>query len=65
MTAIAPPRGTRTERKPSPDGGRAPFALWAVGVLAVVPAIAPIAYLLWSVVRAGVTDTSGISVSRL
>jgi iron(III) transport system permease protein len=66
MTAIAPPRGSRTERKPSPDSrGRAPFALWAIGLLAVVPAIAPIAYLLWSVVRAGVTDTSGISASRL
>ena len=65
MTAVAPPRGTRTERKPSPTRGRAPLALWAIGLVAVVPAFAPIAYLLWSVVRAGVTDTSGITVGRL
>ena len=39
--------------------------LWAIGLVAVVPAFAPIAYLLWSVVRAGVTDTSGITVGRL
>jgi iron(III) transport system permease protein len=65
MTAVAPPRGTRTERKPSPTRGRAPLALWAFGLVAVVPAFAPIAYLLWSVVRAGVTDTSGITAGRL
>lgn len=65
MTAIAPPRGTRTERKPSPVRGRAPVALWAIALVAVVPAFAPIAYLLWSVVRAGVTDTGGISAGRL
>lgn len=65
MTAVAPPRGTRTERKPSPIRGRAPLALWAIGLVAVVPAFAPIAYLLWSVVRAGVTDTSGITAGRL
>lgn len=65
MTAIAPPRGARTERKPSPGRGRAPVALWALGIVAIVPAFAPIAYLLWSVVRAGVSDTGGISAGRL
>lgn len=66
MTAIAPPRGTRPERKPSPARReRAPLALWAIGLLAVVPAVAPILYLLWNVVRAGVTDTSGIPAGRL
>lgn len=65
MTAIAPPRRTRTERKPSPQRGRAPVALWAIALVAVVPAFAPIAYLLWSVVRAGVTDTGGITAGRL
>lgn len=65
MTAIAPPEGTRTERKPSPKRGRAPLALWAFALVAVVPAFAPIAYLVWSVVRAGVTDTGGIRPARL
>jgi len=65
MTVVAPPRGTRTERKPSPVRGRAPVALWAMALVAVVPAFAPIAYLVWSVVRAGVTDTGGISAGRL
>lgn len=66
MTAIAPPRGTRPERKPSPTRkGRAPVALWALGLIAVVPAVSPIFYLLWSVLRAGVTETSGIPPGRL
>ncbi len=64
MTAIAPPRGT--ERKPSPvRRERAPLALWVLGLVAVVPAVSPIVYLLWTVLRAGVTDTSGIPASRL
>jgi iron(III) transport system permease protein len=66
MTAIAPPRGTRTGRKPSPARReRAPLALWVLGLLAVIPAVSPIVYLLWTVIRAGVTDTSGIPVDRL
>jgi iron(III) transport system permease protein len=66
MTAVAPPRGSRTERKPSPARReRAPLALWALGLLGVIPAISPIVYLLWTVLRAGVTDTSGIPPSRL
>jgi iron(III) transport system permease protein len=66
MTAIAPPRGTRTDRKPSPlDRGRAPLALWALGLLAVAPAVAPIVYLFWNVLQAGATNTSGIPTSRL
>jgi len=66
MTTIAPPRGTRESRKPSPaKRGRAPFALWALGLLAVVPATTPIIYLLWTVLRAGVTDTGGIPPARL
>lgn len=39
--------------------------LWVLGLIAVVPAVSPIAYLLWTVLRAGVTDTGGISGSRL
>lgn len=66
MTAIAPPRGTRPERKPSPTRpGRAPVALWVLGLVAVVPAVSPIVYLLWNVARAGVTDTSGMPPGRL
>lgn len=65
MTAVAAPRDPQVETKPSPTPGRAPFGLWVFGVLAVIPAIAPIVYLLWSVVRAGATDTSGIPASRL
>lgn len=65
MTTVATPREPTLEAKPSPTTGRAPFALWALGAVGVTPAIAPIIYLLWSVVRAGATDTSGISASRL
>ncbi len=39
--------------------------LWVMGVAAVVPAVTPILYLLWSVVRSGVTDTGGITTARL
>jgi len=39
--------------------------LWTLGLIAVVPAVSPILYLLWSVLRAGVTDTSGIPPGRL
>jgi iron(III) transport system permease protein len=66
MTAIAPPRASRTGRKPSPARReRAPLALWVLGLLAVIPAVSPIVYLLWTVLRAGVTDTSGIPAGRL
>lgn len=66
MTAIAPPRGSRTGRKPSPARReRAPLALWVLGLLGVIPAVSPIVYLLWTVLRAGVTDTSGIPAGRL
>lgn len=65
MTSVATPRDPALDAKPSPTAGRAPFALWVLGVVAVIPAIAPIVYLLWNVVRAGATDTSGIPPSRL
>jgi iron(III) transport system permease protein len=66
VTAIAPPGGTRTEPKPSPAlRRRAPLALWGLGLLAALPAVAPIVYLLWNVIRAGATDTGGIPTQRL
>lgn len=66
MATIAPSRSDRSHRQPSPaPGGRAPVALWTLGILAVVPAVSPILYLLWSVVRAGTTDTGGIPTGRL
>ena len=65
MTTVAAPRDPYLEEKPSPSAGRAPLALWVLGVLAVVPAVVPIVYLLWNVVSAGATDTSGIPASRL
>jgi len=66
MTAIAPPGGARPELKPSPHRrGRAPLALWALGLVAMVPAVSPILYLLWGLASAGVTDTGGITAGRL
>lgn len=39
--------------------------MWALGIVVAIPAITPILYLVWSVVRPGGVDAGGISMSRL
>ncbi|MGH8912593.1 MAG: ABC transporter permease, partial [Acidimicrobiia bacterium] len=65
MTAVAPP-AVETAVEPSVQRGRrAPVALWVAGTLVVLPAVAPIAFLIWSVVRPGGIDAGGIRTERL
>lgn len=64
MAALAPP-AVETAPEPSPKRRRAPAALWAVSLLLILPAVTPIAYLLWSVLRPGGFDAGNIPLSRL
>lgn len=65
MAALAPP-AVPTATEPSPVlRGRAPGALWVIATLVVLPAVAPIAFLLWSVIRPGGIDAGGIAPERL
>ncbi|HJR91145.1 MAG TPA: iron ABC transporter permease, partial [Acidimicrobiia bacterium] len=65
MAALAPPVAP-TAVEPSPrQGRRAPAVLWVLGVLVVVPALVPIGFLVWSVIRPGGIDAGGIAPGRL
>lgn len=65
MTAVAPPVAETTVEPSVSRRRRAPGALWVAATLVVLPAAAPIAYLIWSVVRPGGIDAGGISFGRL
>lgn len=65
MAALTPPVAEPTVEPSGRGRRRAPGALWLVGVVVVLPAFAPIAYLVWSVVRPGGVDAGGISAGRL
>ncbi|RPI23820.1 MAG: iron ABC transporter permease, partial [Actinobacteria bacterium] len=65
MTALAPPVAEPTGEPSAPIRRRAPSALWVVGILVVLPAVAPIAFLVWSVIRPGGIDAGGMSPGRL
>jgi iron(III) transport system permease protein len=66
MTALAPPPAETAPPEPSvARRRRAPAALWALALVVVLPAITPIVYLLWAVLRPGGFDAGGIPLTRL
>ncbi|HLU30443.1 MAG TPA: iron ABC transporter permease, partial [Acidimicrobiia bacterium] len=66
MTALAPPPAETAPPEPSVERRRrAPGALWALALVVVLPAITPIVYLLWAVLRPGGFDAGGIPLGRL
>lgn len=66
MTALAPPPAETAPHEPSVvRRRRAPAALWALALLVVLPAVTPIIYLLWAVLRPGGFDAGGIPLTRL
>ena len=65
MTALAPP-AVDTAKEPSAQRRRrAPGALWAIALVLIIPAVTPIAYLVWAVLRPGGFDAGGIAAGRL
>ena len=65
MTAAAPPAVDTAKEPSAPVRRRAPGALWAIAVLVMIPAVTPIAYLMWMVFRPGGFDAGGIPTGRL
>lgn len=65
MVSVAPPVAEPTVEPSAPGGRSAPSGLWVVGMLVVLPAVAPIAFLLWAVVRPGGFVAGGIGAARL
>lgn len=65
MTALAPP-AVDTAPEPSPTTRRrAPGALWLLALVVILPAVTPIVYLIWAVIRPGGIDAGGIPTARL
>ena len=65
MAVVAPPAVEAAVEPSIPRGRRASAALWVAGTLVLLPAVAPIAFLIWSVVRPGGIDAGGIRAERL
>lgn len=65
MTALAPPVAETTPEPSAPRRRRAPAALWVISTMVIVPAVVPVAYLAWVVLRPGGFDAGGISTGRL
>jgi len=65
MATVAPSAAETAVEPSARSGRRAPVALWVAGTLVALPAVAPIAYLVWSVLRPGGIDAGGISSGRL
>lgn len=65
MAALAPPAVESAPEPSSHPRRRAPLALWGIALLLILPAVTPIAYLLWAVLRPGGFDAGGISTGRL
>lgn len=65
MTAVAPPAVDTAQEPPARLRRGAPGALWAIAMLVMIPAITPIAYLMWTVFRPGGFDAGGIPTGRL
>src|SRR5690606_8884200 len=66
MTALAPAELAEIAPEPSsPLRRKAPGALWALAIVLLLPAVTPIVYLLWTVLRPGGFDAGGVSVGRL
>ncbi|MDX1448911.1 MAG: iron ABC transporter permease [Acidimicrobiia bacterium] len=65
MSTPAPPVVLPDPKPPVPRGRGASAMLWALAIAVTLPGAAPIAYLLWSVLRPGGFDAGGIGVGRL
>ncbi|MEX2425097.1 MAG: iron ABC transporter permease [Acidimicrobiia bacterium] len=65
MTTASPP-AVVPQRKPSvPKRRRASAALWVMALAVTIPGAAPIAHLVWTVLRPGGFDAGGIAFDRL
>lgn len=65
MAAPAPPVALPAPKPPAHRGRGASAALWALAIAVTIPGAAPIAYLVWTVLRPGGLDAGGIEVGRL
>jgi iron(III) transport system permease protein len=66
MTTVSPPPAIVPATKPpAPTRRRASVALWVAAIAVTIPGAAPIAHLVWTVIRPGGFDAGGISVGRL
>lgn len=65
MTTLAPPAADTTPEPSSRRRRKAPLPLWLLAGALVLPALIPIAYLVWAVVRPGGIDAGGIPAGRL
>ncbi|MFP5333619.1 MAG: hypothetical protein ACLGHX_14825 [Acidimicrobiia bacterium] len=65
MATSAPPAVLPTRKPPVRTGRGASAALWAVAIAVTLPGAAPIAFLVWTVLRPGGFDAGGIGVGRL
>jgi len=65
MTTLAPPAAETTPEPSSRRRRKAPLPLWLLAAAVTLPALVPIAYLVWAVVRPGGFDAGGIPASRL
>ena len=65
MAAPAPPVALPAPKPPTRRGRGASGALWALAIAVTLPGAAPIAYLVWTVLRPGGLDAGGIGVGRL
>ncbi len=65
MTALAPPAVDTAAEPSAHKRPRAPGALWVVALILMVPAVTPILYLMWTVLRPGGFDAGGIPAGRL
>lgn len=65
MTALSQPAVETAPEPSAPPGRRAPAALWVAAALVTFPAVLPIVYLVWTVVRPGGFDAGGFPLPRL
>lgn len=65
MAAPAPPVALPAPKPPTHRGRGASAALWALAIAVTLPGAAPIAYLVWTVLRPGGLDAGGIEFGRL
>lgn len=65
MTTASPPAVVPQPKPPTRKGRRASAALWVMALAVTVPGAAPIAHLVWTVLRPGGFDAGGIAFGRL
>ena len=65
MTAASPPAVVPQQKPTARKRRRACAALWAMALAVTIPGAAPIAHLVWTVLRPGGFDAGGIAFGRL